>query len=45
MDIAQEKSYGLKPGLWAEQLIDTLEKCGVKDGWAFQNCGKKMRMS
>ena len=27
------------------QLIDTLEKCGVINGWEFQRSGKQMRMS
>ena len=45
IDIAWGKSFGLKPGLWAVQLIDTLEKCGVRYGWAVQHSGKQMIMS
>ena len=26
-------------------LIDTLEKCGFRDGWSFQRSGKQIRMS
>ena len=42
IDIAWETSYGLKLGLWAVQLIDTLGKCGVRDGWAFQRSRKQI---
>jgi hypothetical protein len=45
IDIAWETSSGLKPGLWAMHIIDTLEKCGIRDGWVFQRNGKQMRMS
>ena len=45
IDISRGISSGLKPGLWAVRLTDTLEKCGVRDGQAFQRSGKKMRMS
>jgi hypothetical protein len=45
IDIAWEKSSGLKHGLWAMHIIDTLEKCGIRDGWVFQRNGKQMRMS
>ena len=39
IDIAWEKSSGMKPGLWAVRLFDTLEKCVLRDGWAFQSSG------
>ena len=39
IDIAWGKSSGLKPGLWDVQLIDTLEKCRVRYGWAVQHSG------
>jgi hypothetical protein len=34
----------LRPRLWAMRIIDTLEKCGIRDGWVFQRSGKQMRM-
>jgi hypothetical protein len=27
------------------RIIDTLEKCGIRDGWVSQRHGKQMRMS
>jgi hypothetical protein len=45
IDIAWETSSGLRPGLWAMRIIDTLEKCGTREGWVFQRSGKQMRMS
>jgi hypothetical protein len=34
--IAYETASGLKPGLWAERLVDVLERSGITTGWAFQ---------
>jgi hypothetical protein len=45
IDIAWETSSVLRPGLWDMRIIDTLEKCGIRDGWVFQRSGKQMRMS
>jgi hypothetical protein len=45
IDIAWETSSGVRPALWAVRIIDTLEKCGIRDGWVFQLNGKHMRMS
>jgi hypothetical protein len=45
IDTAWETSSGLKPGLWAMRIIDTLGNCGIRDGWVFQRNGKQMRMS
>ena len=45
IDAAWGKSSGTQPGLWAVQLINTLEKCGVRDSWTFQRSGKQIRMS
>ena len=28
---------GLKPGLWAERLVETLRQLGVSSGWLFQD--------
>ena len=44
IDIAWEKSYEMEPGLWAVQLIDTLENCGVRYGWEFQRSRKQTIM-
>ena len=44
--IAYETASGLKPGLWAERLVATLEQHGITTGWAFQNAeGEQLRMS
>jgi hypothetical protein len=45
IDIAWETSSGMRPALWAVRIIDTLEKCGIRNGWVFQLNGKHMRMS
>jgi hypothetical protein len=45
INIDWETSAGLRPGLWAVRIIDTLEKCGIRDGWVFQRSEKQMRMS
>jgi hypothetical protein len=34
--IAFRTASGLEPGVWALRLIDSLERCGVTRGWAFQ---------
>jgi hypothetical protein len=34
--IAFRTASGLEPGTWTERLVDTLERCGVTSGWAFQ---------
>jgi hypothetical protein len=32
IDISWEISSGLRPGMWSMRIIDTLEKCGIRDG-------------
>jgi hypothetical protein len=44
IDIAWETSSGLRSGLWVMRIIDTLEKCGIRDGWVFQHSGKQIKM-
>jgi len=44
--IAYETASGLKPGLWADRLISTLQEIGVVSGWAFQDDnGDQLKMS
>jgi hypothetical protein len=44
--IAYETSSGLRPGIWAERLIATLEQAGITTGWAFQDAdGGQRRMA
>ena len=44
--IAYKTASGLEPGLWAERLVESLERSGVTTGWAFQNStGDQKRMS
>ncbi|MGB8702432.1 MAG: hypothetical protein WCD18_23695, partial [Thermosynechococcaceae cyanobacterium] len=44
--IAYETASGLKPGIWAERLVDTLAHFGITTGWAFQTSdGDQMHMS
>ena len=44
--IAYETASGLQPGVWAERLVDCLDRFGITTGWAFQtNDGDQMRMS
>ena len=40
-----EKNSGPQPELWDVRLIDTLEKCEVRYGWAFQRSRKQMGIS
>jgi hypothetical protein len=35
--IAFRTASGLEPGVWALRLIESLRRCGVTGGWAFQN--------
>lgn len=44
--IAYHTASGLSPGLWAERLVEVLQKFGITTGWAFQTTdGEQMRMS
>lgn len=43
--VAYRTASGLEPGLWAERLVEVLEKFGITIGWAFQTFnGDQMRM-
>lgn len=37
LPIAYETASGLKSGLWAQRLVNTIEKQGIVTGWAFQD--------
>jgi hypothetical protein len=41
--IAYETASGLRPGVWAQRLVDVLERCGVTTGWAFQTADGRQR--
>jgi hypothetical protein len=44
--VAYETASGLKPGVWADRLIQSLEAAGIRTGWAFQNAdGEQLPMA
>jgi hypothetical protein len=44
--VAYETNSGLKPGVWAQRLIASLERAGITTGWLFRtSTGGQQRMS
>jgi hypothetical protein len=41
--VAFETASGLRPGVWAQRLVQALDSVGIRTGWAFQNADGEQR--